>query len=162
MLDAQTKPKRQPPALDEVIVAIKIHHGLAGPISDQLGMSRPNFLRYCKHHSRAAAALADARQAMGDLAESKLFELIEKGHFPAITFYLTHCARDRGYTLPKDTPVTFGDTQNGDTQNNVVIGEINIIAVPSGRFVGSEPGNLERPSILIRRSLDTPDTPAGG
>ena len=62
---------------------------------------------------------------MVDFTRHKLYELIERGDFRAISFYLT---RKGGFTPPKD-----GNA--GDTNVNVVVQSVKIVSVPSGTFL---------------------------
>ena len=65
---------------------------------------------------------------MGDFAESKLFQLIEKADVRAIQFYLSSVHRKRGYGLQPGEALQVGDT-------NLTIQNVKIISVPSGQFL---------------------------
>jgi hypothetical protein len=51
---------------------------------------------------RCQAVEEEARQKVGDLAESKLFAMIQAGDYRAVAFFLTLLCRDRGYVVPKN------------------------------------------------------------
>jgi hypothetical protein len=121
----------------KVIEAITHCRGLLAPAAERLGVSRTNLRGYIGNHSSCMKALKESREALGDLAEKKLFELIEQGDFKAIQFYLNTLCRDRGYGWTKDQ-MPMGDTGVG------VITTINILAVPSGRYLtAAEVAELE-------------------
>ena len=84
-------------------------------------------------------ALKELREALGDLAERKLYDLIEAGDFRAITYYLSTMGKSRGYT------VTFAGTAlDASTNNTAMLVEVNIVAVPSGHFLTAD-GKLAAP-----------------
>jgi hypothetical protein len=64
-----------------------------------------------------------------DFAESRLFGLMGKDHFPSLHLYLTTKCKDRGYALPKGTAL------NSEVTNNLVIQSVTIEAVKSGDFL---------------------------
>jgi hypothetical protein len=77
--------------------------------------------------------MKEARDGLGDLAEKKLYDLIEAGDYRAIVFYLSTMCRDRGYTLPKGAAL-----ESNVTNNNLIVDTVNIVSVPSGRFLTAE------------------------
>jgi hypothetical protein len=115
--------------VDDVIAALHKEHGFFAQAALLLGVKRGVLRHFVDNNVAAAAALKDARAAMGDLAERKLYDLINEGHFPAIWAYLTTMCKDRGYVPAKGAAMNLGET------TNVMIGSVNIVAVPSGQFV---------------------------
>ena len=89
---------------DQVAEAITAMHGLMGPTAEQLGVTRTVLRHFVQRHPTCARALKDARDALGDLAEQRLFDQIEAGELRAITFYLSTMCKDRGYALPRVRP----------------------------------------------------------
>jgi hypothetical protein len=88
-------------------------------------------------------------QWRGKWIEKGLFNLIEAGDFRAISFYLTCMAKDRGYGLPSTSPLGGSAT--------VAISTINILAVPTGQFVGeSTAGARSPPGHSVGRSCAPP------
>jgi hypothetical protein len=111
-------------------------------------MSRANLMVMIRNRGRLSKALADARGKVGDTAEQKLFDLIEAGNLGAITFYLTSCHKDRGYGNPKELNV--GDARNFMVQT------INVVSLPSGRFLAPDSDDLAATLQQIGEALETP------
>jgi len=50
-------------------------------------------------------AWIDARETMVDLAQSKLYDAVERGEWPAVHYTLSTLGKDRGFTTrPTSTP----------------------------------------------------------
>jgi hypothetical protein len=114
-------------------------------------MGRGNLQRFCKNHARVAAVLREEREKLGDLAEKKMYELIELGDWRAIAFYLSTVCRDRGYVLPKGAMLN-----TGDSNTNVMISAVNILSVPAGQFVpGESEIELDGRAVLGGRVIDS-------
>lgn len=114
---------------DKVVETITAMHGLMGPAAEQLGVTRTVLRFFIQRHPSCAKALKDAREALGDLAEQRLFDQIERGELRAITFYLSTMCKDRGYILPRGTALEQHDT------NITVIEAVNVIAIPRGHML---------------------------
>lgn len=80
-----------------ILEAIKGTGGIISTISDRLHISRSTFYRYMKDIPEVAEALESEAEAMLDMAESSLFDLIDKGELGAICFYLKCKGKQRGY-----------------------------------------------------------------
>lgn len=64
------------------------------------GIDRSTFYLYKREDPEFAARVEDIKEMLLDYAEYKLLQLIGKGSFRAIKFYLTTKGKDRGYVLP--------------------------------------------------------------
>jgi hypothetical protein len=139
--------------IDEVCKVLIEEHGLISPSAERLGMTRAELRKFVGNRSRCAKALKEARGGLADLAERKLYKLIEQGNLGAITFYLSQCAKDRGYGLPPGATLNLGDTNN-------FIGTVNIMSVPSGTFLPSDPDSkpVGTPFLRIVENEDPSDT----
>jgi hypothetical protein len=98
-----------------------------------LKVPRATLLRYIEKHDECMEALTHAREAMGDKAESKLFELIDQGDVRCILYYLSTVHRHRGYGLRSDD-----DNSIGNGRGPVFVETVNVIGVPSGTFLPKE------------------------
>jgi transposase len=84
----------------EIIAQIQGSGGLASEIARRLGVSDRTVMAYQKRYPSVEKAIRDERNQTLDLAESKLLELIQQGHFPAVKFFLETQGRSRGYGQP--------------------------------------------------------------
>ncbi len=82
---------------DEVAQAIRDAGGFLTLAAKNLGCSRVTVWRYCRDYAACKEAQEDSRERMKDVAEGKLFGLINSGNVTAIIFYLKTQAKDRGY-----------------------------------------------------------------
>ena len=115
---------------EKVVEALIKEHGLISPAAKVLNTPRTTLLRYIEQFEVCREALAHAREGMGDVAESKLFQLIEQGDVRCILYYLSTVHRHRGYGLSNsDDPSRF--TGSGPT----FVETVNIIGVPPGTFL---------------------------
>ena len=73
------------------------NHMTLRSIADRVGCSRGALSDYIKRTPILNQAAIDEEETRGDYVESKLFEKFKSGDFGAITFYLTHKCRNRGY-----------------------------------------------------------------
>jgi hypothetical protein len=118
----------------KVVEALIKEHGLTSPAAKVLNMPRTTLLRYIEQFEVCREALAHAREGMGDVAESKLFQLIEQGDVRCILYYLSTVHRHRGYGLNNsDDP-----SRNGGS-GPTFVETVNIIGVPPGTFLPPEP-----------------------
>lgn len=145
------KPQRLAPSIDDCIAKIHQFHGLLGPAAAALGLSRSSLDRMVQRSSKLAWAVKQAREKMGDFAESKLFELIAQKDQRSIQFYLSSVHRRRGYGLQ------LGETiQLGDTNTTITLKAVNIIAVPSGMRCNTD-GSIIDPQMVIEHDGRTED-----
>lgn len=66
-------------------------------IANRLGVSRPTIYAYKKKWKTVEDALKDEKEEMLDLAENKLWKLINDENITAIIFYLKTQGKQRGY-----------------------------------------------------------------
>ena len=97
------------PPYEVIVESIKKHHGLLSVVAEDLGISSSSLSRVASRRAIVGRALHDAREKMGDYAESKLFKLIEQGNQRAIEFYLSSCHRRRGYGVQSGEALSSGD-----------------------------------------------------
>jgi hypothetical protein len=81
----------------ELAAALRAEHGLVAQAATRLGMTREGLYKRIKRSPGLQAALAEARAAMTDVAESALFAAIRDREAWAVCFYLKTQGRDRGY-----------------------------------------------------------------
>ena len=81
----------------EVAQAILESYGILAEAARRLGCSRMAVYNYIRRYATCRAALAEAREIVGDRAEGRLFRAIAEGEPWAIQFYLSRQCRDRGY-----------------------------------------------------------------
>jgi hypothetical protein len=117
------------PSYEVIIESIKRHHGLLSIVAEDLGVARSPLSRVASRRAVIGRALHDAREKMGDFAESRLFKLIDLGNQRAIEFYLASVHRRRGYGPQPGEALNVGDT------TNLVIQKVIITPIASGRFV---------------------------
>ena len=123
------------PQLDRVCEILLQEHGLISPAAAKLDLSPRNSRLYIKNHARAKAVQHEARERLGDLAEQRLFKLINEGDWRAISFWLLTMCKSRGYALPK------GAAANAETSTtNVMIATVTIQPIESGKWLTSAPG----------------------
>jgi hypothetical protein len=89
--------------IDEVCEVIREEHGLISPAAIRLGVTRSVLSCFVRTRQKCITVLKEAREALGDKAEQRLYDLIEAGDYRAIVFYLTTMCKDRGYVLPRGT-----------------------------------------------------------
>jgi hypothetical protein len=136
-----TAPKRKNRAAyaglttDLVCATLREERGLLARASDRLGVSRTTLMNYCRSHPTCHTVLKECREALCDTAEQALWKLVEAGDYRAVQFILVTLGKDRGYVLPKNSVSPIDG--NGDAGVGVVT-TINIIAIPSGKFLTPE------------------------
>ncbi len=81
-----------------IIQALKETKGLLTQAAQNAGVSYTTITRYVADFPSVSEAVHEAKEGMVDLAESKLFNAIDKGEAWAICFYLKTQAKHRGYT----------------------------------------------------------------
>ena len=115
-------------------MAIKAAKGVLADAAAALGMARSSLARMAGNHSTVARALKDERDGLIDFTEKKLWQRVNAGDTKAIIFTLSTIGKTRGWTFPRGTELSFGDTTN-----NVVIGSVVIQPIKSGEFVTGPP-----------------------
>jgi hypothetical protein len=125
----EIKYKTVRPHLDAVCEALRQANGLVEPAARLLQMDGSNLRKYIRTHATCQAVQWEARQKLGDLAESKLVAMVNAGDYRAVALVLTTICRDRGYVLPK------GAALNGEVVGTVTIGSVTINPVRSGEFL---------------------------
>lgn len=117
----------------KVTKLILVERGLLINVCRSLKVPRAALNRYIKQHAECAEAMIQAKEAQGDKAEKKLFELIDAGDVRCILYYLSTVHRNRGYGMNgRPGPIDSG----GDHQ--VFIETVNVVGVPSGTFLPKE------------------------
>lgn len=123
---------KKPPEAELVMRLIREEHGLLSPVSRRLGMARMTLEDYVRARPRVEAVMKECRETLLDRAEGKLIQMIDGGDFRAVALALTMLGRHRGYALPKGTAL------ENNTNNTLVIESVNVVTVPSGKFVSAE------------------------
>ena len=82
----------------EAIEAIKQTRGLVHLAANRLGVAASTLYRLADANSNVQAAIDDSREAIGDMAEGRLYQAIADGAPWAIMFYLrVGPGKHRGY-----------------------------------------------------------------
>ena len=87
---------------DQYAQAIRDANGMVSVAARRLGCSRRSIYNARDRHAKVREALEDTRERTTDMAESKLYQLINEGNPTAIIFYLKCQARERGYIERQD------------------------------------------------------------
>jgi hypothetical protein len=114
---------------EKVLPVIFKNRGLLSHTAKHFKMPASTMARYVKSVDKLAEAMHDAREAMGDEAEKKLFNLIREGDVRCILYYLSTVHRGRGYGL------RTSDDPFHDATRPVYVETVNVVAVPSGTFL---------------------------
>jgi hypothetical protein len=120
-----------------VIDALNEHGGLLAQTALHLGVSRGVLHRYVQENAECAKAAKEAREAMGDIAEQKLHELIRAGDPRMLMYYLSTVHRARGYGVRR------GEDDLISANSAPQVNTINIIGVPSGTFLPAPQKTIE-------------------
>lgn len=81
----------------QVADALRDARGFASVAARRLGCSDGTVRNYIARYATCKQAVTDAREAMIDLAEGKLYANINEGDNTAIIFFLKTQAKHRGY-----------------------------------------------------------------
>ena len=100
------------PSLKDAIIAIKEANGFITHAASKLGTSRTTLHAMINQHAKLREAVEDAREAMKDFAENKLFSNIKEGKETSLIFYLKTQAKDRGYIERQEFSGPDGDPLN--------------------------------------------------
>jgi len=128
-----------------VATMILKQRGLLTQVCRSLKVPRATMNRYIAKHEECMQAMEHARDAMGDTAEKKLFELIDAGDVRCVLFYLSTVHRHRGYALRP------GEEGAGETNGRgpVFVETVNIVGIPSGTFLPKE--IAQRDNMIIEQ-----------
>ena len=99
--------KRHRYTAQQVIDALKATRGLVYLAAQRLGCDPDTVMNYCKRYPTVEQAKHDARGALLDMAEAKLFLAVQRGEAWAITFCLKTIGRSRGYGERLDLNVSI-------------------------------------------------------
>ena len=115
----------------KVIASILKNRGLITHVAKELSIHRATLMRYIEKNEICLETLGQARDAMGDLAEKRLFEKIDEGDLRAILYYLSTVHRNRGYSVNADSANDMNTARGGP----VFVETVNIVGIPSGTFL---------------------------
>jgi hypothetical protein len=91
----------------QVIEALRTSRGLVSMAAQKLRCDVDTVQNYCKRFPTVEAAKQEARVSLLDLAESRLWEAIDRGDGWAIAFCLKTIGRSRGYGERLDLNVSI-------------------------------------------------------
>lgn len=83
---------------DEIADELERHFGLLYPVCKALGVDRSCLKQRISKTPELFELMEELREANVDLAENKLMQLVEQGHFPAINLMLRSIGKARGYS----------------------------------------------------------------
>ena len=89
--------KKREETAARIIKALKETHGLLTMAAAKSGIGYRTVCRYVAEYSSVKEAAQDAKEAMLDFAEGKLYQKIKAGDNTAIIFYLKTQGKARGY-----------------------------------------------------------------
>lgn len=104
---------------------VKIYEKKAGHISatcNACNIGRRTFYRYLETDAKFKEKIEEVNEALVDLAESKLLQLINDGDRESILFMLRTKGKDRGYGASQDVKLSGGvkvENQNADLKKMV-------------------------------------------
>ena len=101
--------KRQDTA-QRIIKALGESAGLMTVVAKKAGVSYTTLKRYTAEYPTVKAAVLDAKEAMLDFAEGKLFAKIRDGDNTAIIFYLKTQGKSRGYVERQEVANPEGES----------------------------------------------------
>lgn len=144
-------------SVDRVTAALTENRGMLQHAAETLRVTRRSLREFVERNDACAAVLFEAREAMGDVAERKLFEKIEAGDVRCIMYYLSTVHRNRGYGMRKDESSPFG-------ANPVFVETVNVVAVPRGQFVPADQAMKEiaAPDEIVHELPDTIEATGDG
>jgi len=83
--------------IEQMCAAIRAAHGLKSVVAAKLGCNRITVDRYAARYPSVQQALADEREWIVDLAESKMVEAVQDREPWAVALILKTLGRSRGY-----------------------------------------------------------------
>jgi hypothetical protein len=92
---------------EQVIDALKATRGLVYLAAQRLGCDPDTIMNYCKRYPEVEAAKHDARGALLDMAEARLFVAVANDQPWAIAFALKTIGRSRGYGERVDLSISI-------------------------------------------------------
>jgi hypothetical protein len=99
--------KRNRYSTDQVVEALRTSRGLVSMAAQKLRCDVDTVQRYCRRYPEVEAAKRESRVSMLDLAESRLWDAIDRGEGWAIAFCLKTIGRSRGYGERLDIGLTI-------------------------------------------------------
>ena len=114
---------------ERVIEVLREERGLLDNAAEKLGTTRTALRKFISNRPRVVEALKETRDQFVDLAEQKLYELVQAGDYRAITFVLSTLGANRGFKLQPG--VALGDS----VTTNILVDTIKVISVPPGRYL---------------------------
>ena len=112
------------PSVKDAIQAIKESNGFISHAAVKLGIGRTTLHTMINEHPTLKEAVDDAREAMKDFAENKLFQNIKDGKETSLIFYLKTQAKDRGYCERQEITGAEGGTLEIDVTVNRALNKI--------------------------------------
>ena len=94
---------------ERLLKAIEGSFGIVETIAKRLGIKRKSFYPYMDRYPDIAAAVAEERNKVIELAEAKLITLVNQGNEHAIEFLLSRLGRDRGWGNEQNVTLTARD-----------------------------------------------------
>lgn len=95
----------------KVIWAMKDTGGIYNEIAKKMNLDRETIVEFFEKNPDLEKFRRAEIEKLKDVAESKLYNDIRMGEFPAVSFFLKHKAKDRGYvekteiSTPRDEPI---------------------------------------------------------
>jgi len=83
---------------DEIADELEKHFGLLHPVCKVLGVCRSDLRARIHRTPELLELMEELRESNIDLAENKLMQLVEQGHFPSINLLLRSVGKARGYS----------------------------------------------------------------
>jgi hypothetical protein len=121
---------------ERVIATLNEHRGLLALSAQALRVSSSLLRKYVLTHPSVLYVYTECNEKLGDVAEQKLYELVEAGDLRAITYLLSTKHKHRGYTrAPQDA--------DAPPPPLVHVDQINITAIPSGTHFDAQQLTLE-------------------
>jgi hypothetical protein len=122
---------------EQFIEAIYKARGVKSIIAKLLGLNVSGVYTRINRNPDLQEAVRIASEGFKDIAETKLFELVEAGDFHAIKFYLSTQGRDRGYGDKVEISASMSVEHNWnlnilDVQDLLVLESVARKALPSG------------------------------
>jgi len=111
----------------DAINALKESHGLVSVAAKKLGVSRATLHAMINKMPTVREARDDAKEALKDFAESRIFKEIEAGNTTMIIFFAKTQMKDRGYIERQDVSLTWQDSLPPNTNPNDVINQFRAI-----------------------------------
>lgn len=119
------KPKFQPQTYtdEQMISALTLTKGLVYLAAEKIGCDPSTIYRRAKESEVVASALKRERGKMVDIAEARLWQLIQEGNATAILFFLKTQAKDRGYIERTEIVQIPAEVQKALNEANINEGE---------------------------------------